>query len=152
MTKSCPHCGGVLGKVRSTADHRRFFAVIKAAFTHWPERHEFEPDSAEHLRSWLLCKSGYSDVTTVPVDYADDQPAMLKLVSLTVEAAVKAANGYAFIRPHGSAVAVFTPKSISFDKLSQKDFAPVRTAVEDVITAEIGVDADKLLNEQESAA
>jgi hypothetical protein len=46
-------------KVRSPADHRRFFGVIKAAFLHWPEKHEFQPEDPEHLRAWLLCRAGY---------------------------------------------------------------------------------------------
>jgi hypothetical protein len=33
-------------KVRSPADHRRFFGCIKAAFMHWPEQHDFQPDDA----------------------------------------------------------------------------------------------------------
>ena len=88
----CPQCGHVADS-RSTPDHRRFFARIHAAFHHWPEAHEFQPDDAEHLRAWLLCKAGYRDVTTIPVEYADSEPALLRLVTLTVEGAVKAAKG-----------------------------------------------------------
>jgi hypothetical protein len=148
----CPHCGGVLEKPRSSADHRRFFKLISAAFSQWPEGHEFQPDNAEHLRAWLLCKAGYRETTTVPVEYAEGQPAMLRLVSLTVESAVKAANGFAFIRPHGAAVAVHKARSIKFEKLSQKSFGPLRDAVTEIITAEIGVDASTLLRETVHAA
>lgn len=148
--KSCPHCGGVLTKHRSEPDHRRFFAVIVAAFTQWPEQHEFQPSSAEHLRAWLLCKAGHYDVTTIPMEH--DHPALTKLAVLAAEAAVKAAGAYAFIRPHGHALAVFSAKSIAWDKVSQKDFWPIRQAVEDVIAAEIGIDAETLLREHQRAA
>lgn len=148
--KSCPHCGGILHKHRSEPDHRRFFAVIAAAFANWPERHDFHPSSSEHLRSWLLCKAGHYDVTTIPMD--SDHPAVTRLSVLAAEAAVKAAGTYAFIRPHGTALAVFSAKSIAWDKLSQKDFWPIRQAVEDVIAAEIGVDAETLLKQHERAA
>jgi len=150
---SCPHCGCDIGhKPRSEADHRRFFALIGAAFAQWPEAHEFQPSSSEHLRSWLLCKAGHHEVITIPVEYAEDQPAMLRLVTLTVEAAMKAADGYTFVRPHGSAIAVFKARSIAWHKLGQKDFGAIRSAVEDVIEAEIGVPADKLLKDHERAA
>lgn len=149
---NCPHCSKPLKSARSPDDHRRFFGVINAAYHHWPEGHEFAPDNAEHLRKWLLCKAGYRDVTTIPVDYAEDQPAMLKLVLLTVEGAVKAADGYAFIRPHGYGLAVFKAKSIAWDKIGQKEFNAVRDAVEAVIKAELGIDPETLLKETERAA
>jgi hypothetical protein len=144
---TCTHCNK-----RSPEDHRRFFGVIRAAFHHWPEAHEFQPDSEEHLRKWLLIKAGYRDVTTIPVEYADAQPAMLQLVVLTVEAAMKAAGGYAFVRPHGVGLAIFAAKSIKWDTLSQKKFNIVRDAVESVIKAETGLEPDDILKETERAA
>lgn len=141
----CPHCGAA---PRSSDDHRRLFALVKAAFEQWPESHEFQPDNPEHLRAWLLCKAGYRDVTTIPVEYADDQPAMLKLVMLTAEAAIKAAKGYAFIRPHNGALAVFSAKSLAWDTLDQKKFGPIRDAVTEIIEGIIGVSADQLLKER----
>lgn len=151
----CPACGFALtehSKARSPQDHRRFFGVIAATYHHWPESHEFQPDSSEHLRSWLLCKAGYRDVTTIPVEFAEDQPALLKLVSLAAESAVKAAKGYAFIRPHGSALAVFSAKSIAWDKLDQAGFNRIRDAVEAVILAETGMKPDDILKNTEAAA
>ena len=133
---------------RSAPDHNRLFALVKAAFDQWPEAHEFTPDNPEHLRSWLLCKAGHRDVTTIPVEYADDQPGMLKLVMLTVEAAIKAAKGYAFIRPHNGALAVFSAKSISWDTLDQKKFWPIRDDVTAIIESAVGVTADQLLKEK----
>lgn len=151
----CPSCGFVMdqhAKGRSLPDHRRFFGVIRAAYHHWPEAHEFQPDSAEHLRAWLLCKAGYRDVTSIPVEFAEDQPALLRLVALAAEGAVKAAKGYAFIRPHGAGLAVFSAKSIAWDKLKQSQFHEIRDAVEHVIEAETGLKPDDLLRETEAAA
>lgn len=145
--QECPHCGVVLTKHRSGPDHRRFFAVIKAAFHHWPSGHEFTPDSPEHLRAWLTCRAGYRDST--PIYLPDDATETMRvLFRLGIEAAIRAANGYAFVTPYRDAVAVHTPKSIAWDKLNQKDFGALRTAVEDVIKAETGLDAEQLLTEQ----
>lgn len=152
----CPNCGFPLAehaRARSPQDHRRFFAMIHATFHHWPENHpEFQPDSAEHLRAWLLCKAGYREVTTIPVEFAEDQPAVLRLVALAAEGAVKAAKGYAFIRPHGSALAVFSAKSIAWDKLDQSQFHDIRNEVEAVIEEETGLKAADLLKQTEAAA
>jgi len=46
-------------KPRSTPQHRRFFALIKAAFKHWPEGHEVQCGSAEGLRDYLQIKAGF---------------------------------------------------------------------------------------------
>jgi hypothetical protein len=125
---------------------------MRATFHHWPEAHEFQPADETHLRKWLLIKAGFKEVVLIPVEFAEDQPAMLKLVSLTVEAAITAADGYAFIRPHGAAIAVFKAKSIKFDTLDQRGFHDVRTKVEEVIEAETGMKPDDILQATEEAA
>lgn len=147
----CPHCGVVLTKNRSGPDHRRFFALIKAAFDQWPENHDFTPDSAEALRAWLTCKAGYRNSTPVMLpDEADDH--MKLLFRLGIESSIRAAGGVAFVVPYRDGVAVISPKSIAWDKISQKDFGAVRSAVEDVIKAETGLDPDQLLKQTEAAA
>lgn len=136
MTK-CPHCGSA---PRSNDDHKRFFALIAAAYDQWPESHEFQPDSAEHLRSWLLCKINYRNTTMVETS-TDPKAAVL-----VVEAAFKAAGSYAFVRPYGDGLAVYAPKSIAWDKLDQKQFGPVRDEVSGLIESVLSVTAEQLLN------
>lgn len=141
---ACPHCT----KPRSPDDHRRLFGLISKAFDNWPEAHEFRPDSAEHLRAWLLCKAGYRETVTIPLE-SDDAPA-LRLALAAVEAAIAyfAARGaFAFVRPHGHALAVISAKSINWQTLDQKKFAPIREAVEEIITAETGTEASAFLKE-----
>lgn len=151
---ACPECGAILGKGRSAPQHRRFFALITAAAHHWREDHEFQPDDAEHLRSWLLCKAGFRQSREVSVAYSDGSPALAKLTAIAVEAALKEAGTYAFIRPHpdGGSLAVYRARSIAWDKLSQKEFAPIAEAVEQIIETELGVKADVLLREHAGAA
>jgi len=146
---TCPHCGCDIagkGKPRSVEQHRRFFGMIAAAFHHWPEGHEFEPSSTEHLRAWLLCKTGYRDVVTVPVE--SDHPSVVKLATLAVEGALRAARTHAFVRPHGSSLAVFTAKSIAFHALPHGEFQSVNDAVQGVIEAETGMRVEDLLREK----
>ena len=46
-------------KPRSTPQHRRFFALIKAAWKHWPSSHEVQAGSPEGLRDYLQIKAGF---------------------------------------------------------------------------------------------
>jgi hypothetical protein len=138
-------------KVRSPADHRRFFGVIRAAYLHWPENHEFQPEDPEHLRAWLLCRAGYKSVTDIP--FEENWPdAMRRLATLAAEAALKAAKSHAFIRPFNGGLYVFTPKSLNWETLGQKEFALVRESVEEVIKCETGREASELLRETGKAA
>ncbi len=149
---TCPHCGADAKSGRSSPDHRRFFALINAAFVHWPEGAEFVPSESEHLRSWLLCKAGYCERTPVEYPAGDVSPHYTKLMAIACESALRASNGRGFIRVHGDQIVVFTPKSIAWDKLDQKQFNDIRDKVTDVIEDVLGVRAELLLTEHESAA
>jgi hypothetical protein len=162
MSESCPTCGQRDRRPRSPKDHRRFFGAIAAAFFHWPEGHEFRPESAEHLRAWLLCKAGYHkvDVVEIPDDLLDDLPpaiqvTVLNILSKIVHRSVQIAKSddeFAFEREHNNCVAVFKPRSIAFDTLDQNGFGALREAVEEVIEGELGITVDQLLKETERAA
>ncbi len=154
VAHSCPHCGSMLTKPRSSPDHRRLFALIAKAFHQWPEASEFQPTSAEHLRAYLQCKVGYHECTPVftgnlrlsPEDKQGN--VAFQLVTAAVEATVAAslAEGtYAFVRVHGDTVAVFRPKSIAWSELDQKAFGPIREAIEAEIESALGVTCEALL-------
>jgi hypothetical protein len=149
--RECPHCGKIITKHRSSPDHRRFFAVIQRAFEHWPEAHEtFAPESPEHLRAWLLCKAGFREAT--PIMLPDDATDHMRgLFRLAIEASVRAAGGYAWVVPYQSGAAVVKPKSIAWSKVGQSEFSEIRSAVEEIIAAEVGVTADELLKHGEAA-
>jgi len=154
---ACPHCGGLFqpsGKKRSTPQHRRYYAMIKAAYHHWPEGHDFQPDSEEHLRKWLQVSAGYREHTDIPVAFAEDQPGVTKLAALAIEAAIMAADGYAFVRPHpdGGMVRVYRSKSISFDKLGHLEACALFDAVAEIIAAAIGRPVDEIMKQTEQAA
>lgn len=152
--KSCPHCGGLLHMIRSEPDHRRFFALLSAAYENWPEHNEFQPDNREHLRKYLICAAGYRESVDIALPYSEDEPSLAKLAAISMEAAIRAAGAYAFVRPDpaGGRVAVYRARSIAWDTIGQREFAEVRSAVEDVIEAQIGVTAFELLKSKETAA
>lgn len=153
----CPHCQCEIdgkSKPRSVDQLRRFFAMLRAIYQHWPESAEFQPDDMEHLRKFALIKAGHRETTDVPVAFAEDQPGLTKLTAFVIEGALKAAGAYAFIRPHpeGGLVRVFKAKSIAFDKLGQAEFNALNDAVETVYASETGLDPETVLREHEQTA
>lgn len=155
---TCPHCGckvdPVKGKPRSLDQLRRFFGVLRAMYQHWPETAEFQPDSEEHLRKFVLIKAGHRETTDIPVEWAEDQPGLTRLASLAIEGALKAAGAFSFAKPHpdGGLVRVFKAKSIAFDKLGQAEFNALNDAVEAVYASETGLNPDEVLKQTEAAA
>lgn len=144
--KTCPHCGCVIVKGRSLPDHRRFFALIHAAYHHWPENHRFRPDNSEHLRAWLTAKAGHRNTTEL---FLPDgaTPEMKRLYAIGTEAAIKATGGTGWVVPYNDSLVVISPKSIAWDEIDQKQFSVIRDAVSDVIEAETGIAVDALLRE-----
>lgn len=145
--KLCPHCGVELeakpkpkGKPRSVPQHRRYFALIKAAHSHWPETHRFKPMSEEHLRKWLQAKAGYANVRTVDTAGMDTQSAIV-----AVAAQLAAADPMHFTSVKGARFHVIESKSINFDTLPHLAACALFDAVADTIRAETGLDPDKIM-------
>ena len=150
----CPHCGCEFTKKtkRSSPQHRRFFAIIKAAFDQWPISYEFQPDNPEHLRKWLICRAEFRTSQTIQLEWADGQPALTELAVLAMREALGVAGAYAFVRPNteGGKVAIFQAKSIAHDQMGPHEFGVLSDAVGDIIEEIIGVPVDQL--EREKAA
>lgn len=124
---ACPHCGCKIDgktKPRSAPQLRRFFAMLRAMYQHWPET------------------------------AAEFQPGLTKLTALSIEAALKAAGAYAFIRPHpdGGLVRVFKARSIAFNQMGQDEFNALNDAVEAAYAQETGLDPEQVLKQTEQAA
>lgn len=160
MTK-CSCCGfEVTAKPRSGPDHRRFFAAIRAAANHWPEWHTFQPEGAtieekaNHLRKFLLVKAGHRERQELPLEFAGDQPGLTRLIGVAIKAAMDRGGGYVEVAtaPDGGAVAIYSAKSVDYRTLSQTEFGPVRSAVEELIELAVGVSVDDLLKAQDQAA
>lgn len=163
---TCPDCGCVIeekpkGKPRSLPQLNRLFAIIAVAFDNWPDSSEFRPDSSEHLRAYLTCLAGeaFRDVTHINCPYAEDQPALTRLIAVSIESAIAGARRkgtYAFVRPHpdGGSIAVYTPKSFKMagpDRMSHLDACGLCAAIDDILMAE-GLDPNKLTKAAEIAA
>ena len=149
MITHCPDCGAVFGKGRSLQDHRRLFGLLRAAFDQWPEAHVFRPRDPEHLRAYLLVQAQHTDVASIPFpEDCGENAAVKTLFRLAVEAtgaALERKAGFVDYRVSSSGVEVVTPRSIDFRTIGQKEFGPIREAVESLIEEAIGVPAVQLL-------
>ncbi len=133
---TCPH----EKKNRSIKDHRRLMGIIAAAYDQWPERAGlFQPMSFEHLRSWLICKAGpeFRKVGTF------DVTGFTEAQRNTLRAAIMDERTHC--GEHENYIYKIEPKSMQFEKMKQGEFGRLRDAICEVIGAEIGVPADKLL-------
>ena len=142
----CPHCGCDLappktGKPRSVPQHRRLFALIRAAYMHWPETQAFRPVNEGHLRKWLQAKAGYHTVTTIETDGMT--PA--QSVAAIAAALSTASSEHPFVKAVGTKLHMFVSRSIDFDTLPHLQACALFDAVAGVIEAETGIKADDMI-------
>jgi hypothetical protein len=144
----CPECGALLFKARSVPDLRRFFAVLRKTYDNWPHAVDFQPDSEDHLRGYLLVQAGHRHVEFLPYPEGCDNQAVKALFRMAVEAAFAAMDrrrSHAELRVSQSGVEVITPRSIAFEALTQKEWGPIRESVEAVIERVLSVPIEILL-------
>lgn len=136
-----------MSKPRSIDAHRRFFGVIAALYSHWPDKHPFQPDNTEHLRAWLLVRAGHHTVKTFHLDgEADEFARLIPIVTATM------LGKHSWCRARGNELHVCVPQSIAFANLDHQAFCKLNSDVDEVIRAETGLDPDQLLKETEAAA
>jgi len=148
--RCCAVCGTPYGDDGRSLPHlKRFFAMLRLVYANWPESHDRQFASAEEMRAFLLIKAKHRVMAaSIPLQGVNKDRAMM-----LVEAAFRAAGTYAFATPHGGNIVIFKPKSIAFAKLSHLEAVGIFQEVEDVITAETGIDTKSLMQngEQEDA-
>lgn len=151
---TCPHCNcdldPVKGKPRSLDQLRRFFAVLRAMFNHWPESADFQPHCEEHLRKWVLCAAGHRTVVQTLTMPRTSNASLMASMMAFAEALLE--MDHRFGRWKGSTLAVYEAKSIAFDKLGQADFNKLNDEVEAAYRSETGLDPSEVLKQTERAA
>lgn len=113
--------------------------MIRAAYDHWPDSHQFRPESEEHLRAWLICKAGYHTVQTI--DIADNPNTAV----VQVAAAYAQAGKWHFSKTAGTRLMVFAPKSMSFDKMPHHDACKLFDHIAEIIEAETDLRIDDIM-------
>jgi hypothetical protein len=162
---NCPECGcefrrgwlqmlygrlaamfGEIEKPRSPPQHRRMFKLIRVAYTHWPEGYKFQPETSDHLRSWLLIHARYSEIETL----LDEWP---EAAIEAIEARFKEHRPYTWRVPIEGGSALYGPRSMRFDKMSHKEACKVFNDMEEIICSVLNVESgDALLEEDRQAA
>lgn len=143
---ACPHCGCDIaptpkkGFPRSVPQHRRMFALFRAAWMHWPERHQFKPSNSDHLRAWLTAKTGYRSVLTIDTANMTGPQAIA-----SASAALKAAGAYPFVDAVDGKLHITTANSINFDTLPHLAACELFDSIAEIIEAETGIRCDDMI-------
>jgi hypothetical protein len=152
MTKKldhCPECGCVLSKYaqpRSPKQHRAFFHMIRMAFDNWPEKHEFNPDNPDHLRAWLLAKSGHRVIRNERLKAGTDMTAA-QMLTFARALMLTSRDRYCFVVEHMGTIAIVEPKSISWETTTHEEFKPLFEEVLHLIEAEAGIKVEFIKQE-----
>lgn len=150
----CDKCGGP-ARHRSDEAHGLLFAAITAAFSQWPHKHRFQPESPEHLRAWLLVEAGHVDFVDVDLTTYDVPTELAeKLAVSTVKAARSLLSDKIKPRVYRTldGIRLVAPRSIDYKTLGKREFQDVAQRVYEVIELELKVDPVKLVKETERAA
>ncbi len=122
---------------RYLIDHKRFFGIVNKAFEN--NRSNIPFADPEHLRAWLLCEAGHCAPFEVPADaarvmgangYADF------LCRLMYQAAARK-HAFAEVDEARGVVTIKMPHSVSWARLDQRAFAPIRDACYEIIETRI---------------
>ncbi len=149
--RRCACCGCDISgndKPRSLPQLRRFFAMIRAAYHHWPETSEKQFSSDEELRKHLTMRAGWRDVAArIPLVGVNSD-----ITKMIVAQAFKAAGTHAWPVVHKSELVIWVPRSIAFHSMGPQEFGQLSDAVAVVIKDMTGLDVEQMLRETESAA
>lgn len=145
---TCPVCETKLpltGKPRSLEQHRRFFAMCRAAYHHWPETHEEQFSNEEDCRKFLTMKAGWRDVAAKVTLTGIREDKALLLATAVLSGMPKNIGARPVL--HKGQLIVWVPRSIAFAKMPHLEFCALSDAVAEVIEAETGIKVDKMMRE-----
>ena len=147
----CPICDtpiptGIKG--RSVPQLRRYMVLMREAWKHWPDGHEYQFDDWNQLRKWLQMKAGWREVAArFPMKMPPaERRRMLNLLRLSL------AVGGEFLWPVATPteIILWRPKSIAFHAMDHDEVGDLIHAVEELLPEEMGVTAEELMQARES--
>lgn len=108
---------------RSARSHRHYFAQLHDLWSNLPERHATAPwaQSAEHLRKYALCRTGYADSQSFPCTSAAEAQRWASRL--------RPIDEFSVIVVEGSTVVRFSAKSQSVKAMGAQTFQKSKTAV-----------------------
>lgn len=150
--KACPHCDCKIDfeNPRSTPQLRRYFAMIRAFHTHWPEAHPEQFDSVYNFRKWIQMKAGpeYREISSrYPINKMPKEVAVM-----LVKAGIAAVDGYAYPTVHNGEIIIWKPKSIAYEKMPHLEFCKLSDDVAIAFEDQTGLRAKEVFKQTENAA
>lgn len=127
-----------------------FHVSIEEAYRKWPKEYEFQPESKEHLRAWLLCKVGHRDI--VGERLAQDSGDVTRMASFLTRILPRSREGYCFATIHNDWVVLVFPKSINFATVDEIEFQPIAMKVYALIDDILGTDYAEKTDKQDGKA
>ncbi len=139
----CDKCGQKKPSPRNRERHNLLFAILGPALAQWPEAYDFQPMSEEHLRAWLLWKSGWCTIRD------------LEICGPTKRAAVQAmrffldsSDRHRFFTNTSKGIREYTPKSIAWNRCREADFKNIMDHSTALLESIIGVNIEQLKREK----
>jgi hypothetical protein len=150
--RKCPHCDCPIDfeNPRSTPQLRRYFGMIRAFHTHWPEAHPEQFDDCDNFRYWLQMKTSPQyryEKARIPLNGVPENTALLM-----VRAGMMANEGFAYPKVYNGCVVIWKPKSIAYEKMPHADFCKLSDEIAVTFEAETGLNAKDVFKETENAA
>ena len=121
---------------RSINSHRHYFAAVREGWQNLPEHLAERFPTEDHLRKYLLIKTGFQDERSIPL--------ASKAEAQRVAAFVKPLDDFAVVVAHEATVIVMTAKSQSVKAMGKAEFRRSKDAVLDELAAMISVDRKAL--------
>lgn len=123
-------------QLRSANSHSHFFASLHEGWQNLPEDISWRFPTPEHLRKWLLIKTGYRDERSIIVSSRSEAE--------RVAAFVRPSDPFAVVVADATLVTVYTAKSQSAKAMGRAEFQRSKQAVLDALAEMIGVSPEAL--------
>jgi len=128
---------------RSRKHDGLFFASIREAYHNWPEAHHFQPESAEHLRQWLLCHARHRETTHITVPDGVEPGWLAETIkgvtAMMTSMSDASTRRYAFVAPSRSHILVHVAKSMRHVKVGEPEFVALSNEVSDLLKVNTGL-------------
>jgi len=121
---------------RSMNSHRHYFACVHEAWSNLRDADAERFATSEHLRKWVLIKTGYHDERSIVC--------ASKAEAQRLAAFIKPMDDFAIVVVREATVTVYTAKSQAIRAMGNKTFQKSKTDVLEYLSAMIGVKIDDL--------
>lgn len=137
-----------ISRRRSLPHHNFFFAFLSEVFQNWPavdprgNAMPIYPDSAEHLRAWLIVKAKWIDYIEFQVASREEAIAMGNILH-ALFLADRAKGFYKWVKWEGSIIKIASPKTIRMEEMDEAAFTSLSEKVFGLIEDYTGIKVDE---------